>query len=128
MPQVVNSTTRLFADDCLLYRRISSPEDAIALQTDLTNLEAWEKKWQMDFNPDKCEVLRVTLKRKPIVSNYNIHGKVLQTVPAAKYLGVTIDSKLTFNTHMGNSTITWTRGKTKIQLFNYTNNSNVFIS
>ena len=102
MPQVVNSTTRLFADDCLLYRRISSPEDAIALQADLTNLEAWEKKWQMDFNPDKCEVLRVTLKRKPIVSNYNIHGKVLQTVPAAKYLGVTIDSKLDFNTHINN--------------------------
>ena len=85
MPEVVNSTARLFADDCLLYRSISSPEDAIALQADLTNLEAWEKKWQMDFNPDKCEVLRVTLKRKPIVCNYNIHGKVLQTVPAAKY-------------------------------------------
>ena len=68
----------------------------------MTHLEAWEKKWQMDFNPDKCEVLRVTLKRKAIVSNYNIHGKVLQTVPAAKYICVTIDSKLTFNTHINN--------------------------
>ena len=91
MPEVVNSTAILFADDCLLYRRISSPEDAIAVQADLINLKAWENKWQMDFNPDKCEVLRVTLKRKPIVSNYNIYGKVLQTVPAAKYLGVSID-------------------------------------
>ena len=58
----------------------------------------------MDFNPDKCEFLRITLKRKPIISEYTIHNKVLQPVSSAKYLGVALDSKLTFNSHIDNIT------------------------
>ena len=54
--------------------------------------------WQMEFNPDKCEVLRITLNTK----TYLIHDKVLNLVPSAKYLGITIDSKLTFNEHVNN--------------------------
>ena len=34
LPMKVSSTTRLFADDSLLYRRIRSPEDARILQED----------------------------------------------------------------------------------------------
>ena len=36
---------RLFADECVLYRAVSSQADCEALQTDLSNLEAWERKW-----------------------------------------------------------------------------------
>jgi hypothetical protein len=32
LPFVVSSTTRLFADDCLLYRRIRTTEDQAILQ------------------------------------------------------------------------------------------------
>ena len=59
--------------------------------------------WQMEFNPDKYEVLRITLNMKRIITGtYLIHGKVLNLVPSAKYLGITIDSKLTFNEHVDN--------------------------
>jgi len=59
--------------------------------------------WQMEFNPDKCEVLRITLNTKRIITgSYLIHGKVLNLVPSAQYLGITIDSKLTFNEHVDN--------------------------
>ena len=41
---IVNgSSVRLFADDCVLYRRINRPEDAILLQKDLEALQEWEK-------------------------------------------------------------------------------------
>ena len=100
LPECVSSTVRLFADDCLLYREIKSEDDSKKLQEDLAQLEQWEKNWLMSFNPDKCEVLRVTLKRKPLSHDYNLHGHTLNTVPAAKYLGITIDSKLTFNKHI----------------------------
>ena len=56
MPLKVSSTTRLLADDSLLYRKIRSPEDACLLQEDLDKLQVWEKEWQMSFIPTKCEV------------------------------------------------------------------------
>jgi hypothetical protein len=91
----------MFADDCLLYRYINCVTDCHTLQTDLNNLQDWEHTWQMQFNPDKCEVLRITLNTKNIIaSNYLIHNQALRLVPSSKYLGVTIDPKLTFNEHI----------------------------
>lgn len=54
----------------------------------------------MEFNPSKCQVLRVTQKRKPLAASYTIHGETLDVVTSAKLLGVTIDSKLNFNDHV----------------------------
>ena len=50
LPEVVQSTTRLFADDCLLYRWISTAEDQKILQNDLDALTEWQMKWQLQFN------------------------------------------------------------------------------
>ena len=69
LPECVTSTPRLFADDSALYRVIDSTEDAKALQDDLDRLQAWEAKWSMEFNPDKCEVIRITNKRRVIQTN-----------------------------------------------------------
>ena len=54
----------------------------------------------MRFNASKCQVLRITNKRKPIQATYNIHGQELEVVDSAKYLGVHLDTHLTFNTHV----------------------------
>ena len=54
----------------------------------------------MRFNPDKCEVIRITNKRKIIQSEYKIHSQSLKLIDKAKYLGVTIDSKLSWNAHV----------------------------
>ena len=68
------------------------------MQNDLDKLQQWEEKWMMSFNPDKCEVLRLTLKRQNIIqATYKIHQQPLKTVQSAKYLGLTIDSKLNYN-------------------------------
>ena len=102
LPETVSSNTRLFADDALVYRTINNEEDAKKLQKDLDNLQIWEHKWKMHFNPDKCEVLRITLKKNIIEANYTIHNQQLQVVQKAKYLGVTIDKTLSFNDHVNN--------------------------
>jgi len=103
LPSCVRSTPRLFADDCLLYRRINTTSDCDILQNDLNRLQEWEAKWLMSFNPQKCEVLRVTRRTKNVIqSTYSIHNSTLKLVPSAKYLGVTIDSKLNFNEHVNN--------------------------
>jgi len=102
LPGRVQSTTRLFADDCLMYRNIRNTEDTVTLQQDLNKLQKWESDWLMSFNPEKCEVIRITNKRKIIHGTYSIHGHVLNQTDQAKYLGVTIDSKITWGPHIHN--------------------------
>ncbi|KAI0221088.1 hypothetical protein LSAT2_027493 [Lamellibrachia satsuma] len=105
LPDQISSTARLFADDCLLYRNINATADADTLQDDIDRLQKWEADWLMEFNPDKCEIIRITNRRKKkVVSCYSIHGKALKEVTGAKYLGVTIDRKLTWNDHIDNIT------------------------
>ena len=43
LPSCVRSQTPLFADDCLLYRKIKSQQDHTILQQDLQKLEKWAK-------------------------------------------------------------------------------------
>jgi len=104
MPSKVTSTPRLFADDSLLYRKIKSPEDAQILQDDLNALQEWETTWKMSFNPDKCEVLRITRKRTPIQADYSIHGHQLALAKTGRYLGVTLASNLSWKPHVDSRT------------------------
>ena len=100
MPENISSTTRLFADDALVYRIIRSRKDQTLLQEDLDKLQDWEHKWLMQFNADKCEVIRITNKKRPLTQDYHIHNTKLQTIKDAKYLGSTISSDLSWNSHV----------------------------
>ncbi|KAH3816193.1 hypothetical protein DPMN_117704 [Dreissena polymorpha] len=62
MLERVASTTGFFADKSLLYRNIRTTEDTCTgiLQEDLKKLEQWERDWQMQFNPSKCETINFT--------------------------------------------------------------------
>ena len=98
----INSGTkvRLFADDCIIYRTIKAEKDSEILQKDLDELQKWESNWSMSFHPEKCQLLRVSKKKKTINSNYFIHGKQLTQTKNAKYLGVIINEKLSWNSHV----------------------------
>ena len=50
-----------FADDTKMAGLADSEEHCQRIQNDIDRLEIWAKKWQMEFNPDKCKVLVVTL-------------------------------------------------------------------
>ena len=63
LPDYVKScNVRLFADDFVLYRRIHRASDMQSLQDDMDNLLQWEQDWQMEFHPNKCQLLRITNK------------------------------------------------------------------
>ena len=99
LPSRVCSTVRMFADNCLLYRTMKTVHDTNTLQSDLDSLQHWEKDWLMEFNPSKCEAITFTRKTRPVKAKYNLHGTTLETVTSAKYLGVHVSSKLTWNEH-----------------------------
>ncbi|KAK3881103.1 hypothetical protein Pcinc_014440 [Petrolisthes cinctipes] len=102
LPLSLSSTTRLFADDSLVYRLINDRNDCLRLQDDLTALEDWEVKWQMTFRPDKCHHIRFTRAHNVIPYTYQLHNTNLNTVTSHKYLGVHISADMRWNTHIGN--------------------------
>ena len=65
LPECITSSCGLFADVCLLYRKIESAKDCRALQCDLSKIETWANKLLMTFNTTKCKVLQITLNNNP---------------------------------------------------------------
>jgi len=90
----------MYADDILVYSTISPIHDCIQLQRDLLELEKWSKIHQMEFNPLKCKFLIVTNKMSPLKFTYHINDVPIKKVNSVKYLGVVIDSKLTWKEHV----------------------------
>ena len=113
LPEYVSPGTevKLFADDSALFRKIKSPNDHNILQADINNLILWENTWSMQFHPDKCQLLNISNKKTPSIHTYTIHNSHIQPTPNAKYLGITINNKLSWNTHIdtvcqkGNNTL-----------------------
>jgi hypothetical protein len=100
LPQQTDSNSRLFADDTICQRTISTDEDQATLQRDLDKLTVWEDRWNMCFHPDKCEVLRVSRSQKKFHREYFLHDQALQVVHHTKYLGVTLSSDASWETHI----------------------------
>ena len=100
LPHNLTSSVKLFADDCIVFRKIAGPEDAGMLQKDLDALTAWQSKWQMNFNAQKCYVLGVTHSRSPHNFKYTLNNSELADMQEYPYLGVTITSNLTWNSHV----------------------------
>ena len=91
LQEAVKSKVRLFADDCLLYRNINTPQDHITLQEDLRYLEDWAKKWGMRFNAQKCYILS---SRSKSTHMYSLNGVFLKQMQQHPYLGVVISDDL----------------------------------
>ena len=50
----------------------------------------------MKVNPAKCKAMQVTNKRNPIATSYILDGSTLDWVTEFRYLGVTINEKLSW--------------------------------
>lgn len=111
LPSVVSSKVRLFADDCLIYKEINNCNDQKALQNDLNSLECWGNQWGMRFNAAKCNIMRVSRKRSPLLYSYSLTGKVLEEVTDTKYLGITFSDNLDWSKHI---TITSTKANARL--------------
>ena len=99
LPWSVKSNTRLFADDCVIYRNVKSEQDCVALQQDLAQLELWEDSWCMSFNADKCSKIAIA-RKKNLNFPYTLHHQVLERVDSATYLGVELSNDLTRARHI----------------------------
>ncbi|XP_072032799.1 uncharacterized protein [Amphiura filiformis] len=103
LPDMLSNQVRLFADDCLVYSTVSNERDMDSLQADLKSLETWQETWKMSFNPSKCTVMEISLKRNPPHRDYIFCGQVLQQPNSNPYLGVQLDNKLNWGEHVTNT-------------------------
>jgi len=95
------SSISLFADDCLLYRKIDRNKGGLsALQRDIDGVMDWAKKWQMNFNPAKSHLVRFSRLRKSPRAKVHLGRISLAEEEGFKYLGVYFDRKMTFRNHV----------------------------
>lgn len=97
----------MFADDVKIFGKVINLADARELQNDLNTLNNWCKyEYLLSINTNKCYIMTTTRKLtlNQYLFNYNINGTPLLKVDSFKDLGVTFDSKHSFNIHL--STIT----------------------
>jgi hypothetical protein len=73
IPCSLKSTVRLFADDTIAFLAVTSEADAVDLQSNLNKLGIWEKKWKMEFHPDRLPSAK---KLTPSSSNINYMARL----------------------------------------------------
>ena len=96
---IESSEIMLFADDCVCYREIKDKEDTLKLQRDIDRLGNLARKWDMRFQPVKCNMMLLTRKHlNKIQASYLLEDTVLENVENIKYLGVTITNDFKWNT------------------------------
>lgn len=104
LPANITSSIRLFADDCIVYRKICSPSDHVALQQDLDSIREWCLSWQMSLNTDKCKLMTFSRKRSNSTFTYNLNERPLCPALSYKYLGIHFTPNLSWSTHVEKTT------------------------
>lgn len=100
MPSNVSSCVRLFADDCVVYRGISSSTDATILQHDLDAINTWCSTWLLSLNVSKCAHITFTRSQHRSVRSYLLGASLVSKVHSYKYLGVHLTSNLSWSNHI----------------------------
>ena len=98
----IKSTIRLFADDLIMYRAILNRDDINVFQSDLDTLYNWSTKWEMNFNLNKCNLIKISKKQIQYKHKYFIGSYILPYCDKFTYLGVTITSDLNWSEHITN--------------------------
>ena len=74
--------------------------DTELLQSDLDSLSEWSTINELDFQPHKCENLRISRKRISFDRTYRICNIELKCISSQRDLGVLILSDLSWNKHI----------------------------
>lgn len=107
---VKNSQILLYADDCKLFKTISSHTDCVALQDDITEIYRWATLNNLQLNIKKCNIFSFYRIRNVFMHDYTIGEDVLLRPDVISDLGVIFDTKISFNPHI-NSLIAKARSR-----------------
>ena len=98
LPEQVNSTVYLFADDTKISNIIKDDASKECLQQDLNLLQSWSKTWLLKSHPQKCKHMHIG--KKIDETTYKLGDHELEKTKVEKDIGVYVDCDLTFDTHI----------------------------
>lgn len=100
MPLTNDVTVATYADDTAIVATSQCPTEAsIFVQNEIDLLEKWLKKWNIKVNSEKSSHITFAL-RKQDCSSLHINGVQIPKQNNVKYLGMTLDRRLTWKPHI----------------------------
>lgn len=101
LPTTDSTELAIFADDTAIIADSWRPELVTAkLQEALDELELWYTKWRIKINVSKTNAVLYARRRTRPHGTLQLFGDDIEWTKSAKYLGVILDSKLTFKQHI----------------------------
>ena len=115
MTPLLKNFVSIYADDTKLFSYLLDNQSTISIQEDLNKLAEWSQKMQMSFNPEKCHRMHLGFNnnhykyslpkiystvQKPTSISYTFYFHQLEEVQEEKDLGVIVDNKLKFKSHI----------------------------
>ena len=101
LPQSTNLKTTLFADDaCLTYGSTSLGHLEETVNKELENVSGWMQRNRLSLNVEKSSFMLIHNKKSKNNIKLQINNSTIQRTEYTKYLGVLVDEKLRWKTHI----------------------------
>lgn len=97
---LVDVKTFNFADDKKITIIVKTPEDAAKLQKAIDGFVNWCDTNSLKLNTSKCKIMTFTHKKAPLLTDYYINDQIIERVYEMRDLGVIMDPKLSFSSHL----------------------------
>ena len=101
--EVVTSDIRIFADDTFIFR-LADQQSTQLLNDDLQRITDWAWQWKMLFNPSVSkQAVEILFSQRKVPSTHPplvFNGIPVKLVKETKHLGIILDSKLSFKSHL----------------------------
>ncbi|KAL4143370.1 hypothetical protein QTP88_005708 [Uroleucon formosanum] len=105
LPLLDKIQTSIFADDTMFHTAHKNRNYAICqLQRQLDQTVIWIDRWRLKLNIDKTEAIIFGSRQNKHLRQIKIKNQTIKWKNQIKYLGVTMDSKLTMNGHTKTTT------------------------
>jgi len=96
----IDSNIRLFADYCIIYRKITDSKNIEKLQKDQNRLGEWAVENEIKINPDKSRAVSFTKARLKERTRYYFGEHLIPEASSFKYLGIIIRNDLNWADHV----------------------------
>ena len=107
LPDDVTCDIAIYADDTTLYSKCNQASDlwqqlelASELESDLRETVDWGRKWLVDFNAGKTQLVSFDRSNNTGAIDVKMDGSVLEEKSSFKMLGMTFSSKLDWSSYI----------------------------